>query len=485
MQNLINKIKELPLPVKSTIICVLCSVLQKGIAFIVVPIYTRMVPSNQYGVYSLYQSWESVLSVFATLNLWTYCFSRGMLRYEKDKDRFVSALVGLSFVLTLIVFVVLYIFSNCFLGFSHLSVTILAIMMVEFILRPSYEFWCAKQRFEFNVKKYAITAIIIFTFTPVVSIMLIKYFNTCYSALGTLLVVGKNFVPFIIYTCVLIGILSKRKALYDKDVWKYALGFNLPLLPHFLSVVILAQSDRIMIGSMCGTKEAAIYSVAYSVASVMLILNTAIMDSIIPWTFKKMKSGDLKSIPTVSVISLCIIVAINLMVSMFAPEVIRIMAPEEYYEAIYIIPPVAMSNVFIFMFNLFANIEYYYEKTKLVAIASCLSAGLNLLLNYIFINAYGFVAAGYTTLACYIAYAMCHYAFMKYVLKKNSAYNMIYNEWAIWIIGIVAISLAISIIFLYKMLLPRVIFLLLIIMLVIIFGERIINTIKSVKGREN
>lgn len=94
-------------------------------------------------------------------------------------------------------------------------------------------------------------------------------------------------MPVGIYIMILAKTLMKNKILYDKEIWLYALKFSLPLIPHFLSVVILAQSDRIMIGNMCGTGKTAIYSVAYSVASVMLIVNTAVMDSIIPWTYKK------------------------------------------------------------------------------------------------------------------------------------------------------------------------------------------------------
>ena len=52
-------------------------------------------------------------------------------------------------------------------------------------------------------------------------------------------------------------------------------------------------------------------------------------------------------------------------------------------------------------------------------IASCIGAVTNILLNFIFIRRYGFVAAAYTSLVCYILFSVMHYVFSKKVLKEN------------------------------------------------------------------
>ena len=65
----------------------------------------------------------------------------------------------------------------------------------------------------------------------------------------------------------------------------------------------------------------------------------------------------------------------------FAPEVVRILAPNEYFEAIWVIPPLATSVFFIFLYTLFANIEFYYEENKFIMIASIIAAILNIILN--------------------------------------------------------------------------------------------------------
>ena len=52
----------------------------------------------------------------------------------------------------------------------------------------------------------------------------------------------------------------------------------------------------------------------------------------------------------------------------------------------------------MFMYQIFANVEFYFEKNKFIMLASIFSAGFNVFLNYIFIKELGYIAAGYTTL---------------------------------------------------------------------------------------
>ena len=58
------------------------------------------------------------------------------------------------------------------------------------------------------------------------------------------------------------------------------------------------------------------------------------------------------------------------------------------------------------------------EKTKLIMYASVAGALLNVGLNYIFIGKLGYIAAGYTTLICYITYCVGHYLFMNKVCDE-------------------------------------------------------------------
>ena len=72
---------------------------------------------------------------------------------------------------------------------------------------------------------------------------------------------------------------------------------------------------------------------------------------------------------------------------LFAPEFMHILASARYQEAVYVIPPIASSIFFVFMYSTYANIEFYFEANKFTAVISLVGALLNLILNLICIKA--------------------------------------------------------------------------------------------------
>lgn len=489
MKNIFSKAKEkytsVPLPVKVAALYAMCSVIVRYVAFISMPIYTRLISTDEYGYYSVFHAWEIVLVIFTSLNMQNYLYSKGMIRYENNRDKFTSALIGLSGLLTILTFTVYLLFRKQFEEVSGLSLSAMIMMFLLFAFQPAYNFWCSRQRFEYKIGGLIKTTIFITVLTPIITVALIIFFKKINAEnLGTAVIAGRVLTSIAVYIPVFLILLKRCGKVFDKEMWKFALRFNLPLIPHFLSTVILQQSDRIMIAKMCGNSDAGIYSVAYSVGVVMAFVNSAIIDTIIPWTYNKLKNKSYNGIASVGTYTILIIMAINILLPLLAPEIIAVMAPSEYKMAIYVIPPVAISNVFTCMFNLFANIEYYYEETKLVALASIGAAIINVILNYIFIQIFGFIAAGYTTVACYVLFALCHNIFMNIVLKKNGVKEKIYNTKLIWILALSAVVCALLIVPIYQYLILRALIVVIIITVMFIKRKDIFSMIANIKINE-
>ncbi len=482
MDKVKRKIYSIPISARVSAIYMICSVLQRGISFIVVPIYTRLVPSGEYGLYSLYQSWAMIVTLFATLNMWNYVYNNGMIRFENSKDEFTSALIGLSGVISMGFFSIIFIFREKFCELSGLSLYLLILMFLEIFFRPAFEYWYARQRFEYQLKKYVIVSLLISITQPVLCISFVKLSKRIQDGItGYALITGKVVCVLIVYFFIFCVLIRKCCKLYNKEIWKFALRFNVPLIPHFLAGIILQHSDRIMISKMCDVSSVAVYSIAYNAGMILYFVNEALINVIIPWTYKKMKKFDYQGFTESAILIIGLISIINIMLSICAPEIISIMAPKEYYNAIYIIPPVAISCVYMCLFNLYANIEYYYEETKLVAVASTLSAVLNIFLNYIFIKKFGYIAAGYTTVVCYICYAAFHLLFMKYVLKKNSVKSNIYNNVVLWVEAIAATIISIGVVVLYPYPIIRYCLLLFVSIIVILYRNKIMEKLKMYK----
>lgn len=94
-------------------------------------------------------------------------------------------------------------------------------------------------------------------------------------------------VSFIIAIILFVKTLVSAKGKINISYWNYALKISLPLIPHTLSMKILAQADRVMISNMVGVEETGKYSIAYTIGLLMNILTDAINKSFCPFIYKK------------------------------------------------------------------------------------------------------------------------------------------------------------------------------------------------------
>ena len=131
---------------------------------------------------------------------------------------------------------------------------------------------------------------------------------------------------------------------------------------------------------------------------------------------------------------LCVIVgAMTLMLMLVVPEIVAILGTEEYVTAIWIVPPILLGIYFSFCYGLFSNVEFYYSRTKNVAFATTVGAGLSLVLNFILLPRLGFISAGYTSLICYLVFMLLHYRFMMKICVEELDRQNFYDIKFIWL----------------------------------------------------
>lgn len=476
--NLLIKYRNISLPVKASMWFLVMGVLQKGISFISTPIFTRLMDTSEYGEYNVFQSWLNIIMIFATLNLFSGVFMRGLIKFKDDREVFTSSIQGLTTTLVVITFISYVVFKDFWFSFFNIPFNLMLAMFLDILMVASFKIWASKKRVDYKYKNLVkLTLFNALAITIVGIILVILSQNKAEARIYSLVLVNLTTFGFIYIKQAKTG-----KVFYHKKYWKYALMFNLPLLPHYLSQIVLNQSDRLMINYLIGPSEAGIYSVAYSISMVLLIVNTSILNTLNPWIYKKIEESKFKDIANTSYVILVVIAVLNLTLIALAPEAISIMAPPQYHSAIWVIPPVTSSVFFIFMYSLFADFEFYFEKTKLIMIASIFGAILNILLNYLLIPKFGFIAAGYTTLICYIIYVLVHYLFMKLINKRFMNNTKVYEGKIILGISISFLVLAASFTLLYNYLFLRYILILVIVAGALYKRMKIINTFKKIKN---
>lgn len=475
MISISEKYRGLSPAVRAALWFTICSALQKSVSLLCTPIFTRILTSEEYGVYSVYLSWSSIIQVFATLNLFYGVFNNGMIKFENRKNSFISSMQSLISCLTMSLFIIYIAAHNFWNSIFELPTILVVSMFIDLIFLSAFNLWAAEQRYNYKYKHLVFLTILMSISSPTLGIITILLTDHKAEARILSFVLVEVCFGLVLY----VYNYRKGKTFYNREFWRFAILFNLPLIPHYLSLTILNQVDRIMINHMEGAHEAAVYSVAYTVGMFMTIVTSAINNSFVPYSYKSLKREEYKSIGRNANTILAIIGVSCILTMALGPEIIKLFATNEYFDAIWVIPPVAASVYFLFLYPLFSNISFYFEKTKFIMVASCIGAIVNVILNLLFIPIYGYYAAGYTTLACYMLFSFVHYLIHKKTLKQNTDGVKIYNTKIILLMSGFIILSMILISFLYKMTTIRYLFIVSIFTIFFVKRKKIINGLRS------
>lgn len=470
--------QHMSVPLKAGIWFSICGFLQKGISFITMPIFTRILPTYDYGVVTVYNSWISIFSIFITLNVFYGVFNTAMIEFEDERDKYASSLIGFIFVNSILFAGLYLLFRNTVDKLTGLDTNLTILLFLQVFFQGAASIWLSRNKFSYQYIPVAIATLILFVSSPVLSILLIKVLPN--KAYGKIL---GNVVAYI-----LVGMYSifdlhrKGKVFYSKKFWKYVIIYGGSLIVHYLASTVLGQSDRIMIDKIVSTSTAAVYSVAYSVSSIFTIVTTSVNQAIVPWLYRCLREKDLRETKR-TIISILLGVFISLFsVTLIGPELIAFLAPSDYIEAKWVIGPLTASLFFTFIYQLFANIEFFYKKNEYIVISSVLSAVLNIVLNAIFIRAYGFIAAGYTTLVSYAAFGLFHFYCAKRICKMKDI-EWPYDNKVIFLLSFLCLLMPLFVSVLYQNNIIRYIVLILIITAIIVFRKSILHFVQSIRGK--
>lgn len=481
MTNLLKqKWNRVPLEAKVSVAYTLCSILQKCLSFITLPLFTRLLTTEQYGQYTIYSSWSGILVIFLTLNLAYGSFQTAMVKFEDKRNEYITSAQGICLLLSGLFLLIYLPFRNLWDNIFELPSFLVIVLVAEIIFNTALQLWMGKKRFEYKYKSVIAVTMLVSVCSPVIAFFLVN--ATSYEK-GYARILGYAGVNILIGGVIFSYNIIKGKKLYNKEFWHYALSFNIPLLAYYLSQVIFNQSDRIMISHMVNTSAAAMYGVAYNLAMILTFLLNAINSSYVPWLYGKIRENKGSENKLISVMLAVIMALMIQIVIWFAPEIIIIMAGEQYGPAVYVVAPVAMSLLFLFYCQLFINVEFYFEEKKLLVYGSLMAAILNIVLNYVFIEKFGFVAAGYTTLVSYMAFAVSNYFTMKVCLRKHNRPDDLYDYKALTLVLLIFMITGFVGVAFYGNLWIRIVVALLSVCLVFVKRNGFLKILKLIKKR--
>lgn len=470
------KLNNMSPAAKASFWFVVSNVVLKGISFITTPIFTRLLNVADYGISNVFITWEGIISIFATLSLSGGVYNVAMTKFEDDVDTLTSSLIGLTAVASIFVYLCCIGINLIFPNVFELTTGYLIFMWVQTFFNATTTFWLMRKRFTYDYKK-----VIAYTFSnailsPVVAIIAVKLAveNKAYAR-----VIGSGLWGIIVGAVIMIMLLYKGKKLYHKQYWKYALGFNLPLLPHYLAGVISSSSNRIILNYFYGPVSVGLYSIGGSISGVMGIVTGSINSSLIPYTLQSIKNGTYKKLRN-AILGCSLLISVMCgCILLFAREAILILATPEYLNAIWSVAPLVVSEAVFFVTGLLGNIVFYYEKSKYMSMATIITAILNIILNVIGIKCWGPYAVGYTTLLISLARFFMYYIIVK---KFEKHINEIFNLKLLLLVFLALFILMLFSLLFINNLFAKIIFVSIIFVLLIVFRKQLFSILNILKG---
>lgn len=399
--------------VKSGIWFTISNFIMKSVGLITTPIFTRLMSQKEFGDFNNFQTWLMILLYITSLDL-EASLIRAVYDFKDDIDRYVHSLIVLSMVSTGVFWLISVLFRPYFVSFLSMDSIYIDCMFMYLLFCPAVNIFQNAERFKYKYKWTVASSLTISIGASLLSVVLVLFLANKLQGR----VIGYISPTVIVGLLIAFYYFIKARPIRIQ-YWKYALPITLPYIPHLLSMYLLSNVDRIMIKRICGSEYAALYSLAYTCGMIITIMVTSINSAYSPWLAERLSKKEYESIKKICVPYVMVFSFLAFGAVLITPELLYILGGKPYLEAKYVMPPVAAGCLLQFAYCMYVNIEQYEKKTIGMAMASATAAGLNFVLNYIFIPKYGYIAAAYTT---YIGYFILLAIHIWYVRKIGMSF---------------------------------------------------------------
>lgn len=410
MKNETNRKKYL---MKNTAIFAIGNFTTKLIAFILVPFYTYVLTTEEYGVINLIFTICTVISPLLMLNLQD-AVRRFLLDKNADQDAILTSeciVVAFGHIIGLCILPLLGLYNEI----STYSVIIYFYLVSISTNVIAVEFLRGQEK----MKTYVLCSVVSSLLVAVLNIFFLTKFH-----MG----VKGYFLAFIIayYVSTVIAVIAGKQYRvvthwkFDASLFREMIKFSLPMIPNSLLWWVSSSSDHIMVSHIISTAANGIYTVSYKVPTLISTISNIFMQA---WQISAIKDSDKKDSVEFSNKMLDAYIRLNVLITagllVIIKPFLRIYVSPEYFEAWKYTPFLIVGNTFLTL-GTFVGTSYYVQKDmKGNMYSACSGAILNIILNVILIPTIGVQGAAIATCLSYIVVFIYRIFDTKKYLKLN------------------------------------------------------------------
>lgn len=402
--------------IKNTTLYTIGNVLPKAAGFILLPIYTRYLSPEEYGIVQSMQVLITILAIVFSLAL-ERCITRLYWDYKTEEEK------------------------KEFLGTITISLTLIAILMLSLTLTLKGlvgRIYSSIDFYPFYLYAIFITFVLVLSFVPriylmvtqqaskFITISIVQFVLTSTLTLFFIIVKGDGAIGMLkgrlislilivpIYISISMGIINFR---FNFRILKKCLSYSLPIMPTLMMAWILNLSDRIFIERYFTLSDVGIYSLGCKIAGLVLIIMLGIEKAYSPVFYKLANSEDQefarKKIGQYNNTIILVTLFSCFIITFFAKEVIILIFPDKYIQAYKVIPIISFGYFIIQLDGFAGSFIKQAKKTIVIMYIVIAGAALNILLNFLLVPTFGALGAAWATFVSFLFIFVIKYSFSK------------------------------------------------------------------------
>lgn len=386
----------------TAVIYVVSNMLGAAIPFVLMPVLTRRLTPEDYGITAMFATVLSVFGCFAGLSVHGAVSLRYFQREDFDLPRYVGSALGvLAASTSALMLVVLALLGPLSRWVDVPERWLLAAVLVagaNFVSQVRLVLWQAETKAMHYLAFQVSTSLV----------------NFC-SSIALVVIADMHYVGRLIATVstslifAAIAFVSLRRSghitfAFDRLAAKDAVRFGVPLIPHSLGALVITLADRFLITKYVGISHTGVYIVGAQIGMIIGILADASNRAYAPWLFAKLTTAtdeDKRRIVRLTYTYFAAITALALSLAAVAPWFLGFFVGPRFYGSARFVFWLALAGAFQGMYLMVTNFIYFAKRTELLSIATFGSGVANIALNYVLIRTRGSIGAAEATCVAY------------------------------------------------------------------------------------
>lgn len=410
-----NQKKEL---IKNTLIISIGKFSTQLVSFLLLPLYTTLLTTSEYGQYDLLNT----ISIFL-IPCVTLLMEEGMFRFlidaktDKDKGEVFSITTAFSLI-SYLIWSLLILIVGAIIKYPF---TIYLIFYILASILSSLAGSSARGLGKFKI--YSVFCFFSSFFNILLNILFIAVLKMGLSSLFLSYIIANSLVSLWLIFKIGMPKLIKFKGLNKKKI-KEMIKYSFPLVPNSISWNAIALTDRLLITNVLGNAKNGVYSVGNRFPT---IINTCYSYFNISWkesASKVVNKDDKDEFYNSVYLNLRhFLICVSILLIAILPFIFNILVKNAYREAYYYIPLMIISVYFSNLSNFSSGIFSAYKDTKILAKTTIVATIINLLIGFSLIKYTGLYAPILGTLISYIAiFFYRNYKLKKYIILDQDKY---------------------------------------------------------------